>query len=422
VEGALYASLERNGHFHKIIMATQDNAEPRSLVPREGAARHLAILQTLTSALSGAATPAEVARIVAGEMSAAVGSDRTALLVGNDEGRLRLLASDGLSHESERPLPLPAADPPLPLLAAFREGTPFWLSSPREIAASFPALREPALKSLAALPLQGADRHRVGAILFGFHRPDQLTAARRALLEDLARQVSLSVERSLLFERIEEADRAQHDFIATLGHELRNPLSPILTALELMRLRGGGSGLEPERSVIERQVCKLARLVDDLLDAPRAGRRPPASRPLAPAEGTAPPGPTAKKEGRILVVDDNRDAADGLMLALEDLGYSVRAAYDAPSALAAARDFSPQLALVDIGLPVMDGYELATRLREQTGTALPGLVAITGYGQETDRVRSQEAGFSDHLVKPVNIAQVQAVVGRTLASSSRDVH
>jgi CheY-like chemotaxis protein len=121
---------------------------------------------------------------------------------------------------------------------------------------------------------------------------------------------------------------------------------------------------------------------------------------------------------RILVVDDNRDSADGLMLALEGLGYQVRAAYDAPSALAAAIEFAPQLALVDIGLPAMDGYEFAAKLREQAGTATPGLVAITGYGRDADRARSRAAGFQAHLVKPVHLAEIRAVVGRALGRAS----
>jgi CheY-like chemotaxis protein len=109
---------------------------------------------------------------------------------------------------------------------------------------------------------------------------------------------------------------------------------------------------------------------------------------------------------RILVVDDNPDAAEGLALGLKLRGYVVRVAYDGPSALDAVQDFQPAVALLDIGLPEMDGYELAEKLR-----ALPGLealrcVAVTGFGQESDRARSRAAGFHAHLVKPADFDSI----------------
>lgn len=353
------------------------------------------------------------------------------------------------------------------------------------------------------------------------------------------------------------ASHAKDQFLATLGHELRNPLSPILTALELMTLRGEQSR---EQAVIERQARHLSRLVDDLLDLARIGRgklevkKAPielsavvdraiemaspkleklnqrlvvnvpregllvegdlgrlaqvvsnildnASKYSDPgrevaisaervgsvvrlrvrdqgagipreeldsifyaftqhsAEGRTPVGlglglaivrslvelhggrvyahsegvgkgselvvelPSLADEAsegrpvddaasgprlvadttrRVLVVDDNADAADTLADVLAELGYDVCVAHDGPSALALAPGFRPEVALLDIGLPEMDGYELARRLRH-----LPGmcdelrLIAITGYGQEGDRQRAMEAGFAAHLVKPV---------------------
>jgi CheY-like chemotaxis protein len=113
---------------------------------------------------------------------------------------------------------------------------------------------------------------------------------------------------------------------------------------------------------------------------------------------------------RVLIVDDNEDAADMLSMVLEARGYATRVAHDGPSALAAATDFRPHTALLDIGLPVMDGFELARRLRSEPG--LPGLrlVALTGYGQETDRRRSREAGFDHHLVKPVDVKAVLEIL------------
>ena len=107
---------------------------------------------------------------------------------------------------------------------------------------------------------------------------------------------------------------------------------------------------------------------------------------------------------RILVVDDNQDAAETLGEFLGELGHEVELAHDAPAALDVARRFRPTICLLDIGLPVMDGYELAKRLREVDG--MPPdvrLVAITGYGQDSDRLRSSAAGFDGHLVKPIDL-------------------
>jgi PAS domain S-box-containing protein len=104
---------------------------------------------------------------------------------------------------------------------------------------------------------------------------------------------------------------------------------------------------------------------------------------------------------RVLVVDDNPDAADSFALLLRLAGQDVRTAYDGPSALARAEEFRPELVFLDIGMPGMDGYELARRLRAHPDLEGVGLVALTGWGQEEDRRRSQEAGFDRHLVKPV---------------------
>jgi CheY-like chemotaxis protein len=116
---------------------------------------------------------------------------------------------------------------------------------------------------------------------------------------------------------------------------------------------------------------------------------------------------------RVLVVDDDPDAVALLQEALVELGFSVAVAYDGPSALQVAQSFRPDTALVDVGLPQMDGFELGRRLRDAQDA--PGelrLVAITGYGRESDRLRSQRAGFDLHLVKPVALDALSgAVVG-----------
>jgi len=371
----------------------------------------------------------------------------------------------------------------------------------------------------------------------------------------------------------EAANRAKDEFLAVLGHELRNPLSPIMTALELMRLRGGDAFVR-ERAIIERQVRHLVSLVSDLLDlsrvsqgkvllskrpletidvvfraiemasplveqrghrlivkVPETGLRieadetrlaqvvgnilnnaarytPEGGRirvtawrddghvvlsvadsgigmrhevlarifelfvqdergrdssreglgiglsiakglvelhggtiaarsdgegqgsefvirlPLAGAEDAAVerPGP-APAEGRsgkrVLVVDDNRDGAELLEEVFRALGHTTRLAYDGEGALELARGFRPEIAFLDIGLPVMDGYQLARRMRAVPGLQEVRLVAVTGFGQEADRGRAREAGFDEHLVKPVEIDALRILMGRLLSGASR---
>ena len=106
---------------------------------------------------------------------------------------------------------------------------------------------------------------------------------------------------------------------------------------------------------------------------------------------------------RVLVVDDNADAADSLAMLLQVRGEQVRVAYDGEEALTAEEDFKPDVVLLDIGMPKLSGYEVARRIRDRRG---PGvlIVAITGWGQEEDRLRAREAGFDQHFTKPVDYA------------------
>ncbi|HTU16997.1 MAG TPA: response regulator [Gemmataceae bacterium] len=113
---------------------------------------------------------------------------------------------------------------------------------------------------------------------------------------------------------------------------------------------------------------------------------------------------------RILVVDDKPDAADSLALLLQLSSQDVRATYDGLSALTQAEAFRPDLVFLDIGMPGMDGYEVARRLRRQAGLENVLLVALTGWGQEEDRRRSQEAGFDRHLIKPVEPKVLETIL------------
>lgn len=135
------------------------------------------------------------------------------------------------------------------------------------------------------------------------------------------------------------------------------------------------------------------------------------------ASGSPEAGAHVPEPLQVLVVDDNVDAAEITSELLEAQGHAVRIAHDAAAALAAVDELAPDVALVDIGLPGVDGYELARQLRQRI--AAIRLVAITGYGQPGDRQRSREAGFAAHLVKPVSIEELEAVVHGAAVSAQR---
>jgi signal transduction histidine kinase/CheY-like chemotaxis protein len=392
-----------------------------------------------------------------------------------------------------------------------------------------------------------------------------------AMAEELGRKAGLAVESARLYREAREADRQKDEFLAMLSHELRNPLAPIVTALELMKLRRSDA-FANERAIISRNVKHIVRLVDDLLDVARitrgkielhpelcevsevigaaiemmsplvearsqtltisapthglpvmadparlaqaianllanankyteAGgriqvvaaadgseavvsvsdsgigiapdtlprvfdlfvqdkRSPDRTQgglgigltvvkalvelhggsvsarsaglgrgseftlrlPLAPGEVLAPVRPAPRSSPavdagnrgplRVLVVDDNADAANVLQESVRALGHDVRVAHDGVSALAAAAGFEPELALVDIGLPGMDGYELAGHLH-RLASPPRRMVALTGYGRSEDYRLSREAGFDEHIVKPMDIETLRAVIDRS---------
>ncbi|MEO6600887.1 MAG: ATP-binding protein [Polyangiaceae bacterium] len=403
-------------------------------------------------------------------------------------------------------------------------------------------------------PLRESSGRVYGMIAMAIDITEQVRA--RRMLENTNR------ERAVLLSELEAANRSKDEFLAMLGHELRNPLSPITTALELMQLRSGGKASR-EEEVIERQVKHLTRLVDDLLDiskitrgkvelkrevveasdvvaraveiasflfeqrghrltieVPRKGlalkgdpvrlaqvianlltnaarytkvggsvtllAKHEAGRivisvaddgmgisadmlsqifepfvqgkrtrdraegglglglalvknlvhlhdgevyahsdglgkgsvftirlPALPAEGSvdsvrskpqSPVGPSRN----VLVVDDNADAADLLDMMLQAAGHRVTVAHDPLEALELAAGMALDVVVLDIGLPVMDGYELGARLRASSQSCR--LIALTGYGQLEDRARSAAAGFDVHLVKPVEMNTLLAAI------------
>ena len=133
----------------------------------------------------------------------------------------------------------------------------------------------------------------------------------------------------------------------------------------------------------------------------------------APAVETVEP---ARTSCRVLIVEDNVDTARSLAMLLKAAGHDARIAHDGPTALEVSLNYAPDVVLLDIGLPGFNGYEVATRMRQQPGLGNVMLVAMTVYGQEADLHRSREAGLDHHLVKPADFSKVQEI----LASRSRD--
>ncbi|HEU4582297.1 MAG TPA: ATP-binding protein [Polyangiaceae bacterium] len=421
------------------------------------------------------------------------------------------------------------------------------------------------------------DTHRTGELVdsyFDFVFEPVLDAGGVELILvvalDVTHQVRAQQVTQAALDEAQRANKIKDDFLALLGHELRNPMAPIMTALELMKYRGDRE-ITREREVIERQARHLLRLVDDLLDVARIARgvvelkrrRTPLAELVSKAVETvsplftekrhrlnvnvdsnlqvdadperllqvlsnlltnaakytnqggeidvsaradegqalivvrdngigitpeilphvfemfvqerqgldrsrgglgiglaivqglvrqhggsvraysAGPGhgsrfelllplaqgesrgdgaaehkgrgiPCAVARARVLVVDDNQDAAELLATAIEAMGHQAQIAYDGASALQVAESFQPDVAVLDIGLPIMDGYELARRLR--ASVRAPQLVALTGYGQERDKQESLRAGFQAHLVKPVDIQRLAVTIESLFAS------
>jgi len=396
-------------------------------------------------------------------------------------------------------------------------------------------------------------------------RPVRVTALASAVHSALRARERQYQTRAHLRER-EEADRRKDEFLATLAHELRNPLAPIRNSVSLLRLSGAAGPADQMWEMMDRQVNHMVRLVDDLMEVSRITRGKidlrkemvdlaevlaaavETSRPLIDAAGheltlAMPPevllveadavrlaqvfanllnnavrytdpggriGIAAKRDDgsavvivsdtgigiaaealprvfdmfvqanardsraqsglgigltlvrslvemhggsvaarsagaglgseflvrlplarhdarlapaetrgagrkipglpRVMVVDDNRDAADSLAAVLKLLGAEVRVTHDGRSALDEVGDFRPAVVFLDLGMPGMDGYETARHMRAREDTRSTLIIALTGWGQESDRRQTQAAGFNQHLVKPADITALRAVL------------
>ena len=432
------------------------------------------------------------------------------------------------------------------------------------------------LRSYACNPLIAGDR-LFGTLSFASRTRDDFDPDEIAFIETISHYATMAYERLRLLNELREADRRKDEFLATLAHELRNPLAPVRNAVQVMRFLGSGQpDLCWSRDVIERQVDHLSRLIDDLLDISRITRNKlelrrerieltevikgavEGSRPLIEQYGhqltvSLPPRPVhldgdvvrlaqvflnllnnaakytergghiwlsadvlgsevvvsvrdtgvgipaetlprlfqmfyqvdhslekargglgiglslvrrlvdlhggkveARSDGvgkgsefivrlpllseqratersrlglsnnggskpvsvhRILVVDDNRDSADSLAILLRLAGNEVHAAYDGVEGVEAAERFRPDVILLDIGMPRLNGYDACRRIRKESWGRDMIVIALTGWGQDEDRRRTLESGFDAHMVKPIDSARLMSLLAST--SSAR---
>ncbi len=252
---------------------------------------------------------------------------------------------------------------------------------------------------------------------------------------------------------LSEASKQKDRFLATLAHELRNPLAPIRTGLDLIQaLSGDAAACEEPLQIMERQFDHLVHLVDDLLEVSRISRgkielhkeqldlaeiidaalemsdsglnrgdrRVTVSVPSEPLVVEGDPVRLVQVITNLLnnaakFSDagghiDVPDIVESLRLVLTMLGAEVRVAHDGADAIRALDEWTPTHLLMDLGMPGMDGYEGARRLRAKHADPAFRLIAMTGWGQEEDRQRTREAGFHEHLVKPVGLERLKEVL------------
>jgi signal transduction histidine kinase len=410
------------------------------------------------------------------------------------------------------------------------------------------------------VPLIARNGSSLGLVHLAEKYGGEFTEADEAILIQLAQGAAVALENARLYDQLREQDRRKDEFLATLAHELRNPLAPVRTGLQVLQLSNNAEQASKTRQMMERQLGHLVRMVDDLLDISRVtlGKLTlkkeridfrgilhsalETTRPVIEASGhelavRLPKDPlplevdptrlaqvianllnnaakytpaggriqlTAETSGdtlivrvsdngiglpaqmlvkifdmftqvgrsidraqgglgvgltlvrrlielhggsieaespgigkgstftvrlplahvvhseailgaqettvatslRILVVDDNVDAAESLAMLLELGGHKTCRAYTGLEALSAATTFLPQVVFLDLGLPGLNGYEVAERMRSAAVSPRPLLVALTGWGSEEDRRRAQTAGFDLHLVKPLDMTKL----------------
>jgi PAS domain S-box-containing protein len=451
---------------------------------------------------------------------------------------------------------------PMRLTQAQFEAHPEW----RELSA-LASSRSP-LKGWLAVPLVDEHGANLGLLQVSGCDGEDFSADDQSVLEQLAYMSVTAVERVRLLEGLRESDQRKTAFLATLAHELRNPLAPMVNGLAVIRAAGAAPDtLRAVGAVLERQIGHMVRLIDDLLDVSRislgqielrvepvsleavladavqtsrplidtAGHRltialpaaetpllgdptrltqvfanllnnaakytPAAGRidvacevrdgvahvtvsddgegiraellpvlfepfsaasgspsrrhgglglglsivrglvemhggtidaasagpglgsrfvvrlPVAAADAVAPTGaaaatPATVRTRKVLVVDDNADAATSLAMLLELRGHRVRVAFDGLTGVAVGAEFRPDAIVLDLGMPDVDGYETARRIRREPWGQTAVLIAQTGWGQDADRLRSTASGFDHHLVKPADVTALERLFDR----------
>ena len=420
-------------------------------------------------------------------------------------------------------------------------------------------------RAVQSMPLKTHDGAIVGILSIHFQRPHRISERDQRLLDLYARHAADLIERLRYEQALRDADRRKDEFLATLAHELRNPLAPLRNGLQVLRLAGADKEIADQAmAMMERQLGQMVHLIDDLLDLSRISRgkielrqeRIQLSKAIQQAVETSQPaieqaghdltievasGPVyvdadvtrlaqvfsnllnnaakyteqggrirlsmrrqgaeavvsvqdngmgipanmlpkvfdiftqvdrnlersqgglgiglsivkrlvemhggsveAKSDGhgrgsefivrlpvvlsgiqpqgdqvevvrsssrrRVLVVDDNQDAAVSLAMMLELLGNETKTAHDGLAALNAAAIYQPDLILLDLGMPKMNGYDTARHIRKQPWGKNVVLVALTGWGQDEDRRKSQEVGFDMHMTKPIEPASLEKLL------------
>jgi CheY-like chemotaxis protein len=224
------------------------------------------------------------------------------------------------------------------------------------------------------------------------------------------------------------------EYLAKLGHGLRNPLAAVQSGIELLQMELGDSLAADEvLNVMQLQVAELVGLVDELPQVRRIAEASMDVREEQPADTTTaktgadirrthtPPTASAAESARrrILIVDDNQDSLDTLNRLLRMRKHEVRTARDGLEAIEIAGEFQPQVILMDVGMPRLDGYEATRRIRKLPGGPDMFVVALTGWGQPSDIEQARQAGCSAHLVKPVDFAELEQLVARCAAPLER---
>jgi PAS domain S-box-containing protein len=537
--------------------------------------RRMEALYELTDRLQRTTSVEEVYETAMDAIAKAVGCERASILLFDGAGVMRFVASRGLSAAYRK-----AVEGHSPWGPGETNPRPFGIADIERAELSGElrvVIRSEGIAALAFIPLVSEQR-LIGKFMVYFGAPHVFSDSDYDVALTIGHQVAFAVrrrqveaERQRAEEALRENDRRKDEFLATLSHELRNPLAPLRNAVEVLRLTDTGNpAVTPLQEMMGRQIDHLVRLVDDLLEMSRISRGTltlqkqrvelttvvrnalETSDPLIKAshhrlevrlpeeaawldgdavrlaqilsnllnnaakysepgglisvsaslhgrsvaisvrdtgigipsamlsrvfemfsrgEGSAGLGIglalarrlaemhggtiAARSEGhgkgsefivrlplaaesksaapvapaqspvphmRILVVDDNRDAADSLGMLLECLGADVRVAHDGAEALKVIAAYEPAVVLLDIGMPGMDGYEVARRIRSAFPERHTPLVALTGWGQEEDKRRAREAGFDHHLIKPADVEALQALLVTLAGDFSAEAH